>query len=111
MKDIHILQSRLHEKREELTRLQMCQRQLQECLYGYECDEQLCYEPEHSKHDWHGNLSIEFDVTRENQLVTSYRRLGRGSLDDIIVRIDSKIKKTKQDIGHLSQTIAFIQSQ
>lgn len=100
------LYARLRRKQEELSRLRICQNELNSCRQDFYQQETLCLEPELSANTWAGTLADAFDNIREGSIVPSYQNIHSTQFSHILQLLANKIVRTEQEIAAIKQAIA-----
>ncbi|MCM3761162.1 DUF5082 domain-containing protein [Alkalihalobacillus oceani] len=100
------LYARLRQKQEELSRLRICQNELNSCRQDFYSQETICLEPELSSNTWAGTLAQAFENIREGAIVPSYQDIHTNQFSHILQLVANKITRTEQEIAAIKQAIA-----
>lgn len=99
------LYARLHEKQEQLTRLQTCESELIGCQSEFSTQKYLCTEPALSTHTFHGNLATEFDQIRDHGILDAYKDIQINQFNHAFQVIEEKISQLQLEISSIKQEI------
>lgn len=99
------LLSQLSEKQEQLSRLKICESELQNLQGEFRQNQKLVKEPQLTSATWEGNLADTFESIRK-EADTSYKGISDTQLNGVLKDIADKILSLIQEIQLLESQIA-----
>ncbi|MFJ7932760.1 DUF5082 domain-containing protein [Sporosarcina sp. NPDC096371] len=100
--------AQLRKKKEEVSRLNVCQSSLQGKQQEFSANDQKCLDPELAAKTWHGNHASKFEDIREAGIHAPYMEMAGTQFSKAFTAIADKIASLLAEIASIEQTIARI---
>ncbi|MGN1402410.1 MAG: hypothetical protein ACI4XL_13025 [Bacillus sp. (in: firmicutes)] len=100
------LYQQLSEKREELARLQECERKLHQTHMDFMRNNYLCKEPALSPETWHGLQAKEFEQIREEKIAANYEEIIGAQFNAVFTRLADKITEVELEVNYLINQVS-----
>ncbi|WP_457982007.1 YwqH-like family protein [Bacillus paralicheniformis] len=94
---LDIMKVDLSMKKEFLTELKACRKELEKDKTEFSDSKKTITEPQLSSHSWQGSLADSFNRIR-GLMKTAYNDISGKQLSDLLSKIDERIKSLEEDI-------------